>query len=263
VFTGIVISYHAPPPNHTNQYINDFWDEFEEQVLKARVPNRKVILMGDANAQLGSNVSNAVINHHTQDEDLAGERLHSLALQLDLVIPSTFATHYGEGDGTTLASNRGDTKRVDYIAVPSSWTNRALIAETVPDFDLGNTVQDHVPAVLYATPDNDEGFELKVHRGTKYCIKKMAQPAQADMFKTRLKALPPARGDDLRSTWIATAQLIQEASTDFFPLELRPIQPYINEETWKVICVRRPLRKKYFQTKQGIQHELLRTVLFA
>ena len=111
-----VVVAHAPHSG-VDVALRDAW----WQDLSCRLAGQPdIVLLVDANARLGSSVSDAVgCGGMCQQEDTSGALFHRTLVELGLCVPATF----GPVDATafTWVANGGATHRIDYIAVPGAW----------------------------------------------------------------------------------------------------------------------------------------------
>jgi len=107
-----------------------------------------VILLGDANAKLGSRTSDAV-GHHRPDAESAGSRAMRRALEeLQLFAPAAFCEFADGGDGATWTDPAGGRHRIDYVAVPQLWRQRVLAACTLHGLETVASSPDHEPVAV-------------------------------------------------------------------------------------------------------------------
>ena len=119
------------------------------QVLKNRKHcKRPVILCIDANSRLGSVLSTAVGAEEEEQECGNGELFHSLLLDMDLFLPSTFW-----GGGKTWKSSRtellGRRRRLDFVGLPLDWFHSVLRTYVSTDtvLDIGEREDHRMPVV--------------------------------------------------------------------------------------------------------------------
>ena len=79
-----------------------------------------MVLLADANAQLGSAVSEAVGPVNASVEDPPGRCLHEMLVDRGLFAPCTFIAEQGDGDTWTSPCG-AFTRRLDYVIMPGAW----------------------------------------------------------------------------------------------------------------------------------------------
>ena len=131
---------HAPN-NAEPQVLRDWWNGCTT-ACPTTLRTWPMIALLDANARLGSVVSNSVGSFQPQTENAAGEAFHQWLADEDLVVPQTFEQiHTGPGHTWTHAS--GATARLDYVAISQCLTDQCAVRTQIADLDLSISKQDH------------------------------------------------------------------------------------------------------------------------
>ena len=140
----ILVVAHAPACP-TFDEATAFWS-----ALTAMIPSTfrswPLLALLDANARVGSEVSDCIGSFGAEVENLAGECFHSWLYQHSLWLPQTDAdSHHGSHETWYHHSETG--ARLDFIAVDQT-LRRPGIRTWISDIDLTIQKQDHVAVVL-------------------------------------------------------------------------------------------------------------------
>ena len=105
-----------------------------------------MIVLADANARVGSEVSQCIGPFGAEPENIAGECFHAWLHEHSLFVPQTDdAFHHG--CHTTWQHSSGGEARLDYIAIDQALRNSA-IKTCLADVDLTIQKPDHMPIVI-------------------------------------------------------------------------------------------------------------------
>lgn len=151
------VVFHAPHAD-TGALRGVFWDELEA-VLKT-LDGHTVVLLGDANARVGSINSESVGNFFPQKQNYNGGRFHSILKLFKLYAPNTFGEFTGGNAVDTHAGNR-----IDYIALPLSWKRleQAAWSQVLPATMAADN--DHTPtyvSLVTGFGDSDSWIKRRV-----------------------------------------------------------------------------------------------------
>ncbi|CAE7762507.1 unnamed protein product [Symbiodinium microadriaticum] len=138
---------HAPHRVHPEPVRRAWWSQVSNlcRVFAGAVP---WIMLLDANARVGSEVTDFVGGWQADEQDLNGELFHGLLSYLSCWLPATFY-QYALGDGGTLYQKRNSSiVRSDYIAVPLEWAAGQCCSWVDPEISSGHMCVDHFAAVL-------------------------------------------------------------------------------------------------------------------
>jgi hypothetical protein len=103
-----------------------------------------VFFLGDTNGHLGDSPTVAVGSHGGVRENVPGREFHNWLLEHKLYAPSTFQDTHGGEEHATHCSPAGDHfTRIDYIAVPSSFTSTMVETWVEHGIDLCGERPDH------------------------------------------------------------------------------------------------------------------------
>eukprot|EP00438_Fugacium_kawagutii_P005330 Skav210304 [mRNA] locus=scaffold475:173180:186348:- [translate_table: standard] len=139
----VLVIAHGPHAEHGYEACAAFWTCIH-QCLRAKCRHWKVIFAGDANAHLGSVVSEAVYDHQAEEENAAGETFHEWLLNTGLWLPSTCGQcQHGPG-GTFLHPRDQQWRRLDYIGVDQSLPITDVKSWVAESIDISTKRIDHL-----------------------------------------------------------------------------------------------------------------------
>ena len=121
-----------------------WWDS-----LTGTIRGRKnVILLIDANAHVGSEVSEHVGSGAcAEDQNFKGASFHDVLRALRLCVNATF-DEFAPQKYTWTCHRTGTHHRNDYIAVPLEWVSDAISSSVLKDVNTGASNVDHYPVTL-------------------------------------------------------------------------------------------------------------------
>ena len=146
-FQVIFIVAHAPSSTDA-ETLTAFWNT-TAAAIPSRMKHWPVLLLADANARVGSQVTDHVGDHHATEENEAGHALHDFLHQQSLFLPQTFA-HCHNGASDTWTHPNGAEARLDYIGLPLGFGD-ATVTTQVGEFDISLSRQDHLTVTLRAS----------------------------------------------------------------------------------------------------------------
>ena len=113
-FNFDIVVIYAPQSGKNDEEIKPWWNQCRER-LKARPSQRPFFLVGDANAHIGSVITESIQGYGAAMENVAGSEFRHLCDDFRLVVPSTFE-NFHVGQSETFQGYRGGRTRVDYIS---------------------------------------------------------------------------------------------------------------------------------------------------
>ena len=147
VFEAWFIVAHAPQSGRPRDERERWWRDLTGEIQNV-IDGAPVFLMIDANASCGSRDGRHVGS--LDDVPSVNTPLFRTLLEtFDLTLPATTDVQIGCGQ-TWTAPDGSYSKRIDYVAVPASWSWTCHRAEVVKSFDLGQT-HDHELTIVELT----------------------------------------------------------------------------------------------------------------
>ena len=209
------------------QEVRDFWREVGAVLAKQGAS--QVLLMADANAEMGSMVSDVVGDVHAAQETPAGDIFHTWLLRWGVALPATFVEQ--EGDGCTWSAPSGCTrKRLDYVGVPISWLPAVASARVDDNIDLSITRPDHATARVSLRGIRARGSGMKT-RAKPYDLRRLHEPEVAERFRAYLREtpIPPWSMDPDRHA-ASLAESVECALAQACPRrKIRPRQSWVSD----------------------------------
>ena len=141
-----VVVAHAPHSGEDHAARDAWWSRLVDRVSGLA----DVVLLVDANARLGSALSDSVgPGGFRQDEDEGGALFHRALTELSLFVPASFDPP--DASAFTWTSVCGRRHRIDYVAVPAAWRASVLPGSSgVVAVDAAAGWEDHALATLVA-----------------------------------------------------------------------------------------------------------------
>eukprot|EP00438_Fugacium_kawagutii_P020264 Skav218159 [mRNA] locus=scaffold4591:106495:107616:+ [translate_table: standard] len=147
---GIHVAFivgHAP--HSGDMEASQWWELLEQELSRIPVKAQKIMMI-DANARMNhfSDVACGDFGADPSDHHAdCSDRLHQLLLEHRLCLPSTFSDfHTGEHATWSIGGRPGT--RLDYVAIPSHWTQGEVRSQVDHDIRSGVSSQDHKAVTL-------------------------------------------------------------------------------------------------------------------
>ena len=232
---------HAPNCS-TFEAATAYWTQLSHAIPTA-LRSWPLIGFVDANARVGSVVSEAIGHFGQETENLSGECFHQWLHDQSLFLPQTFEHHH-QGEHDTWTHSTGTTARIDYIAVDQALRQDGIRTSIAP-VDLTLHQADHC-SVQARIP-----IQCKIARHDRPKLPTMLQP----------DAPPHLRWDSDVHTHAAALQKWMQASQP--PRDkARCRKHHLQESTWTMIKAKRfhwnRLRQLKRTLRQSILHELFK-----
>ena len=149
-FRAILVCAHAPTSQVNANEREQWWD-----TLLKLTPHRyrawPHVLLLDANARVGSEISNQIGSHHHETQDLGGDLLHEYLCATSSWLPSTFEQFHEGPSGTWYHPRTEVWCRGDFVGLPSGWKLSTCQSWVSEEIDLSLTREDHKPACVRIT----------------------------------------------------------------------------------------------------------------
>lgn len=224
-----IIGIYAPQSGRESSEIRDWW-RYLLEVADTRPSHGPVFLIGDANAKIGAVTSAGIGDLAPDFEDDAGEMLRACCDKLSLVLPATFE-QWHVGPTATFSSTRGGQSRVDYVAVPSVWSEGIESSWVCEDFDLLNGSYDHKLVVVTMTLQvAQQGHRYSGRRSVydRNQARTLDGMEQLAALGDRIPEIP--WNTDVNDHWTILRQSVRESCQMWFPKPKRTKrQPYLSD----------------------------------
>ena len=158
-FQAWILVAHAPQSGRALSDRESWWQDLSDQI-QTHHTGLPLLMLIDANASAGGGDGVHVFSHDTVSANTRFFR--DFIEQFDLCLPSTGPHHHGS-DITWRSPDGEIEKRIDYVAIPTSWSSRCLASFVLPQFDLGH-LYDH------------QAVQLDLAWKTFHCLPPQAKP---------------------------------------------------------------------------------------
>ena len=245
----LLVAHGPSSPREPTPEPQVFW-EGRARELASRTEGSHVIVLADANAHLGSLPTEAVGPLDPEPENCAGEAFHSFLLGQDLFLPSTFAASHTGSSSTWFGPGPDSVgHRLDYVAIPKTWTGLAAASTVWVEFEALQARQDHLPVrleILFGKTMPAASFTTVSRKAPRPALAAIDDkgPQRRD-FLWALQSMP-------RVSWLAeidqhcqevSQPLTQAAERICVPAPAKPRQPYLQADTLAIVQSRVAIRK--------------------
>ncbi|CAE7209294.1 unnamed protein product [Symbiodinium sp. CCMP2456] len=132
-----------------SQAIQSWWKD-TTKLVKHFLKEDFLIVAGDLNASVGSEISDAIGGLAAEKEDEAGECVRNFARDFQLWLPSTFSDIHTGATHTYQQKKSGKLCRPDYVLLPEAWAKGQILSWTDPEIHAAHVNQDHTATVVDA-----------------------------------------------------------------------------------------------------------------
>ena len=143
----LLVCLHAPNRATEAAAIETWWVETIKQI-RSHLRDDFLLVAGDMNAAIGSEISEHFENLAAEKEDLPGTKLHELAQTFGLWGPSTFHAHHEGATHTYVQKKNQKMCRPDFVLLPMSWRSGIVTSWTSPTVHAAHPHQDHIAACV-------------------------------------------------------------------------------------------------------------------
>ena len=234
-FTCTMVVIYGPQRGRGDTDILQWWHDLTV-ILQGRPQVGPLILLGDANAHLGSVLAEGIGGLAPDIEDTAGSALRELCNRFGLFLPSTFSDFH-TGDSTTFIGHWNLGSRVDYIALPCEWSAGVTLSSTCPDFDLLTDGVDHV-AVQVELSLCVQPRATKIPGRCGRYNRAQAQTVEGQAALMSLAQMLPQQPweCDVNDHWHKMRTAVLDACEKWFPkVKRQRRQHYMSDELWAIV----------------------------
>ena len=235
----LFVAAHAPPG------VPGWWAGTVETICRANRDRLPIIMLVDANAHVGSCVTQHVGQSGAEQEDECGAAFHEALVQLQLAAPATLL----DGAGPTwLCPRTGRWKRCDYVLVPLEWTAACFRPRTDLSGMLAiGTKEDH--RVTSVSVRLSGSTARKVATGKRYCRLALKRAEVRAAVKEAWESIPA-----LPANWCAESaeRALTQVSMEVLQAEAPPSAPaprahWITDDTWALLRGHATERRCFFR----------------
>ncbi|CAE7277725.1 unnamed protein product [Symbiodinium sp. CCMP2592] len=257
-FSVIFAVAHAPHRGTEHHLLEQWWSQ-TAGLLRKIVKGRPLVLAGDFNASVGTQVSCHISDLAAEEQDSAGEALHRILRDHELWIPATFEGVHTGSSWTFVQKRNQALIRPDMVAVPLAWRQARVASWTDPGVTAAHGVVDHVASVV--------SVRMRV------CCSKLAPRSTARSSVPSSVSDPALQGAVSgvldaapRPAWDACSHSHAASVTGLLQAELRqvasnaprrPTHPYLSASTWDLHAQVARLRRRCARIRQDSRFHLL------
>ena len=246
-----VLTVHAPYQSSGIDCAS-WWQDLA-YMLERSPQSIPLIILGDLNAHVGSEISAAISSHQAEKESATGRVVHQFMCEHRMWLPSTFATCHS-GPATTFVSTSGHESRIDYVCLPQAWRSFQVHSWVSDQIDLAICKHDHfVPMVRVCMQPRRSSCVAKP--SLQLDVRKIADAGKQATFLQQIRCMPSfswGLGVGVHLEQLTT--YIQTAARVFKQDRKLPRQRYLSDTTWQVIQTRQCL----FRMHRRLQTHIVR-----
>ena len=257
-FKCLTLACHAPHTGQSKEEIEHWWSETSNYIPQS-YRGWPLIILADANARVGRNLSCHVGSWNTEDGGDKAEPFEDFLARHDLLLPSTF-TEYHQGPSATWTHSRGQTSRIDYIGVPMTWQTTAMESWVCNDLETPLPRDDHFPVhlrVQLQTAFNQKRkhftrIQPRIHSGADFDLELLSQATTFDWQLDVHSHAEALQQDLLRCT--ATRKGLSSR---------KPLRTTMSSDTWELVQEKRDWRRHLADANHTQKLSILRTCFAA
>lgn len=250
-----IIQVYAPPSDHSDQEVEEFYEDLEE-TIKSTPKKDYLVIQGDFNAKIGPDACNdfpgTVGQFGVGDTNDRGLRLLEFACTYKLTIANTLYPHK-DSRRTTWHSPDGKThNQIDFILTPKRFKSSINKAKTrtYPGADIGS---DH-DMVLLNLKMRLKKKKQSTNTRIRFDLEKLLDPNIEKAFQARLGgrfAALAVLNDDINDLTNNLKETIQETAEEVLGRHRKKHQPWVNNEILELCDERRTLKKDKHKSEEA------------
>ena len=247
-----ILVAHAPQSGRSVSDRELWWHDVAN-CLQEHCSDDPLIVLLDANASVGGSDGVHVFTHDSVSSST--RFLRDFLEQFALCLPSTGQKHQGS-DVTWRSPDGLIEKRIDFVAVPTSWCSRVQSSYVLPQFDLGH-VFDHVAVQLNLTWQEQADLPSKRSGLPQYDRVKIAQdPVRAGLASLEI---PSWSSDIEHHVQTQNAQYHSVLSAHCGINRQKAKKSFLTEDIWALRSKKLLAKKQVHKIGSRLRKELLRT----
>ena len=248
-----VLVAHGPFEGSRHTTPSAFWTSMGTLLASPGLA-RDVVVLTDANARVGSVLTESIGGFGAEQETEVGDIFHSFLLKHGLCLPSTFEEAHS-GQHATWVGVHGVPHRLDYVAIPQPWRTVAT-SRVVVGFESLQIRQDHWPVHVAcviqprAPPSAFRGPpKRRAMRPNEHWTE-----IHAESYLESLRQSPALSWDlDVDEHFARLTSSMREAfDSSHCPVQPHVQQTYLTAETTQLILRRKALRQYLSQEDESV-----------
>ena len=221
---------HAPHTGYTKDDIAEWWNA-STRICSAAQRLSPLCLMVDANAQISIPHPPVVGDLLDGVDTFSTQCFIQFCSTCEVWLPSTFS-HVHWGDTGTWTHHNGQRRRIDYVAIPSTWSTSDISSWVDTDIDLNQRTPDHYAAgckVHHTWTKSNPARRMSVD------FRQLADPLIRDSLERHLRDTAPIPWEtDVHTHAFRIREDLEKAFTACLPAKrARPKTSYITDKTWQ------------------------------
>ncbi|CAE7942800.1 unnamed protein product, partial [Symbiodinium necroappetens] len=246
--------------------VEAFWSDRARE-LRPHSLTSECVVLADANAHLGSVLSDGIGPDGAEEENSEGRFVQNFLQQVGCFAPSTFGEiHRGE-HWTWCAPGIGGVKhRLDYVLVPLMWRSFEQGTSVWYDLESLQTRRDHMPLTYWCTFCKSQPA-THYHTSVRQSVRPPRDLAPTDRkdFAYRVAALQQVHWlADVDAQYACKVQQLLDIGARFVePPQRKPTNEYLAASTIDLVQERRDYRAYMCQEEQELKRRLMMIVFVA
>ncbi|OLP97625.1 hypothetical protein AK812_SmicGene20009 [Symbiodinium microadriaticum] len=253
----LFVCLHGPNRATEAADIESWWDS-TIALIHSHLRKDFLVVAGDMNASVGSDISDNFDSVAAEPEDLAGSKLHDLAIRFNLWGPATFSDCHRGASHTYVQKKSGRLCRPDFVLIPLAWKTGSAHSWTDPSVHAAHPNQDHIAACLEVRSP----LRVDNQRPRLQCRRVPASVVTDSSLQAKIRGIlqsVPQVGWHVSSH--AHAAIVTKHIQDGLvalskAAPKKPRRHYLREETWElhniVSSVRRALHRRQHLLQQHL-----------
>ena len=258
-----IISAHAPH-NGIDPAIQTNWWNRLRQLARSHQHGWPLILLVDANAQIGSIPTTGIGDLHASIEDGNGSSLRHFVAETSTWIPSTFQHEGSPWTWYSNAAHQRNGRRLDYIAIPDEWHSLTFASILDDKIDHGHQAIDHV-ALSLSLRGTISGRKFQKFKGDGVDWRAVRRHQDEETWRDIFHNIPHFEWNlDTHRHWAELhAALVQQLRLRFPRQARTPRRHYISSEAWTLRNTRNHQKRLWRSTTTIETFSTLRAALHA
>ena len=258
----LLVCLHGPNRATEPAEIESWWT-LTRQLIQQYRKHDHLIVAGDMNASVGSEMSSHFGDVCPELEDGPGRQLHELAVCQQMWGPSTFAAHHQGASHTYVQKKSGKQCRPDFVLLPVSWKAGCVASWVAPAIHAAHPHQDHYAACVdvkmqLAGGQSAERYPRRVIKASIF-----SDPQCVSQIQEVLRSTPAVSWDI--STHAHAAIITKHLQDGLIRISKAapksPKQHYLQEDTWELQGAVAKIRRAIHQRQHLLRTHLLVSVL--
>ena len=250
----LIINAHAPHSGIEDSQKAHWWQRFLH-LLRAHRHGLPIILLIDANVQVGSIPCEGIGPLHAGEEDHNGEWLRTLVMENEAWFPATFSHIGSPFTWFSPASHLRQGRRIDYVGVPRIWRSLVHCSWVDTEIDNGHKGIDHFALALQVRGPL-AGYKMKQPRGDGIDWPAIRAHEDDTVWPAVFAEIPNIPwAVDTHKHWADLQGALVTSLQKFFPRPSRaPQRHYISTEAWTLRRTRN-YHKRIWRSAAKVQEE--------